>query len=577
MSFRIMAHYLHAAVYRTPEPMLNITEPQTGSDPNYRILFEQLPTPYLIFSADLTIVAANHAYLHRSQVMLDDILGKNLFEAFRGHAHDPNAMTMANLRASLNRVVQGKAPDTMAVQRYDLPGPVPGVFEERYWSPVNTPVFDEKGDLTHIIHRVEDVTQFMQRQTGVNALTPEFALQAMEIQGANRNLQEANERLDQLVSERTQALNAEREYLYSLLMAVPVPVSVLLGAEHRFYLENDAHKVMSAGRDLVGRTFRKAVPDAINDVLPILDSVFQTGKPFWAKQQRIVWDAERTGKTGEYFYDLSWHPLLGEDRKVKGVITATIDVTKQVHTDAAIRAALAELKQERALREQFVVTLTHDLRTPLAAAQMGSNLISRKADNPVEVVKLTGRVIRNLDRIDQMIRDLLDANRIRAGEALPINVEHCELRGLVLETLNELATIHGNRFDLQAPEAIEGYWCMSAIRRLVENLCGNAVKYGSAAHPVTVRLLRHGEMQVRIEVHNEGPTISMQDQLNMFQLFRRNESDGLTSQKGWGLGLTVVRGIAEAHCGTVEVGSTAECGTTFRVTLPLNARSAQGR
>ncbi|WP_194712905.1 sensor histidine kinase [Noviherbaspirillum soli] len=558
-----------------PEHIFDPVEPRHASELDYRTLFAQLPTPYLVLSADLTIVAANHAYLHRSQVVIDDIVGKNLFEAFQEHAHGPNAITLANLRASLNRVVQGRAPDTMAVQKYDLPGVEPGLFEERYWSPVNTPVFDEQGDLTHIIHRVEDVTQFMQRQTGVNGLAPEVELQAMEIQGANQNLQEAKERLDQLVSERTHALNAEREYLHSLLMAVPVPVSVLLGPEHRFYLENDAHRVMSAGRELVGKTFREAVPDAVDDVLPILDSVFQTGQPFWANQQRIVWDAERTGKANEHFYDLSWHPLLGEDRKVKGVITATIDVTKQVRTDAAIRAALAGLEQERALREQFVVTLTHDLRTPLAAAQMGSSLISRKADNPVEVVKLTGRVIRNLDRIDQMIRDLLDANRIRAGETLPIKVGHCELRGLVSETLDELATIHGNRFDLQAMEPIEGYWCMSAIRRLLENLCGNAIKYGAAVRPVTVRLLRHGAMQARIEVHNEGPAIPMQDQLNMFQPFRRNESDGLASQRGWGLGLTVVRGISEAHGGTVEVESAAELGTTFRVTLPLDARSTQ--
>lgn len=554
--------------------MFNHEETQHAIEPDFRLLFEQVPTPYLVLSADLTIVAANNAYLRRSQVLLDDILGKNLFDAFN-HSHEPNAVTMTNLRASLDRVLQNRVSDTMAVQKYDIPDPESGTLEARYWSPVNTPIFNERGDLTHIIHHVEDVTQFMQRQMHAHGLPPEIEAQAMAIQGANQNLQEANEKLDRLVAERTKELKAEREYLHSLLMAVPVPVSVLLGSEHRFYLENDAHKVLSAGRDLIGRTFREAVPDAVNDVVPILDRVFQTGQAFWADKQRIVWDAERTGKVDEYFYDLSWHPLLGEDGKVKGVITATIDVTKQVRADAAVRAALTELEQEREMREQFVVTLTHDLRTPLAAAQMGSYLMSRKADEPVEVVKLTSRIIRNLDRIDQMIRDLLDANRIRAGERLPIDVEQCELRGLVSETLDELATIHGDRFGLQAMEAIDGHWSVSGIRRILENLCGNAIKYGAPAGPVTIRLLRHGSAQVQIEVHNEGSTITLEDQLNMFKPFRRNGSGALEKEKGWGLGLTVVRGIAEAHSGTVEVESFPGRGTTFRVTLPLDARSSQ--
>jgi signal transduction histidine kinase len=543
-------------------------------EPDYRTLFEQLPTPYLVLSADLTIVAANSAYLHLVQITLDAIQGAHLFEAFQGNAHAPNAVTMANLRASLDRVLQSKAPDTMAVQKYDLPGIEPGVFEERYWSPVNTPIFNKHGDLTHIIHRVEDVTLFMQRRAHVNGAALEVESQAMEIQGANQSLQEAKERLDRIVAERTKELHAEREYLHSLLMAVPVPVSVLIGPEHRYYLENEAHRALSAGRELIGKPFQEAVPDAVNDVLPILDSVFQTGQPFRADQQRIVWDAERTGEMGEYYYDLSWHPLLGEDRKVKGVITATVDVTKQVRASAAIREALTDLETERALREQFVVTLTHDLRTPLAAAQMGSYLISRKADDPVEVVKLTGRVIPNLDRIDQMIRDLLDANRIRAGETLPIDVERCELRALVTEVLDELATIHGNRFALEAVEIIEGYWSTSGIRRILENLCSNAIKYGAESQPVTVGLLRQGSAEVMIEVHNQGPAIPTQDQLDMFRPFRRNGADDLTSQKGWGLGLTVVRGISEAHGGIVQVESDAGSGTTFRVTLPLDARPA---
>src|SRR5438094_2933979 len=91
------------------------------------------------------------------------ILGRGLFEVFPDNPDDPAATGVQNLRASLDRVLRHRAPDTMAVQQYDIRRPETegGGFEERYWSPVNCPVFDRAGELAYIIHRVEDVTDFV--------------------------------------------------------------------------------------------------------------------------------------------------------------------------------------------------------------------------------------------------------------------------------------------------------------------------------------------------------------------------------------------------------------------------------
>src|SRR6185436_13083080 len=134
---------------RTPRP--------APPEPDFRALFESAPALYLVLTPDLTIVAVSDAYAAATMTRRDEILGRGLFEVFPDNPDDPAATGVRNLRASLERVIQKRAPDSMAVQKYDIPRPASegGGFEERYWNPVNTPVLGKKGDLAYIIHRVE--------------------------------------------------------------------------------------------------------------------------------------------------------------------------------------------------------------------------------------------------------------------------------------------------------------------------------------------------------------------------------------------------------------------------------------
>ena len=230
--------------------------------------------------------------------------------------------------------------------------------------------------------------------------------------------------------------------------------------------------------------------------------------------------------------------------------------------------ALGQLKLERDLREQFVSSLSHDLRTPLTAAKMSAQLIPRQANLPDKVYSLAARVRHNIDRADQMITDLLDANRIRAGQGLPVEMAPCEFRQVVVDTLEDLSTVHGERFELRGEEGIQGNWDAHALRRLTENLCNNAIKYGDPTSRVTVSLKRDGD-QAELRVHNWGNPIPAEEQALLFQYFARAKSAEASGKKGWGIGLTLVKGVAEAHGGSVCVESTPEKGTTFRVRLPL--------
>jgi len=179
--------------------------------PDFQALFESVPGLYLVLTPDLSIVAVSEAYLRATMTRRDDILGKGIFEVFPDNPEDLGATGVRNLRASLRRVLTEKCADTMAVQKYDIRRPESegGGFEERYWSPVNAPALSSNGEVTYIIHRVEDVTDFVRlkqqesrqiKQTEelrsrAEQMESEILLRVREIQEANQKLKATNQEL----------------------------------------------------------------------------------------------------------------------------------------------------------------------------------------------------------------------------------------------------------------------------------------------------------------------------------------------------------------------------------------------
>ncbi|WP_297324986.1 PAS domain S-box protein [Nitrosomonas sp.] len=130
----------------------------------YQQLFEASPHPYLILRADdgFTIVAVNNKYLEVTGTQREAIVGDSLFDVFPNNPNDYASDSVNDLRTSLNHVLKAKRQDIMSVQKYDIPlRDGSGNFELKYWSPINTPVFDTGGNVTYIIHHVEDVTEFI--------------------------------------------------------------------------------------------------------------------------------------------------------------------------------------------------------------------------------------------------------------------------------------------------------------------------------------------------------------------------------------------------------------------------------
>ena len=239
-----------------------------------------------------------------------------------------------------------------------------------------------------------------------------------------------------------------------------------------------------------------------------------------------------------------------------------------------LSATIATLRTEQAIREHFVSVLAHDLRAPLSAAKLAAEMLSQEPAALDARRDLAVRIDLNLDRLDRMIRDLLDANRIRAGERLPLRLDSCDLGQIAQEVVEELRILYGDRFVIEADDRALGIWSADELRRALWNLGTNAVKYGARDRPITFVVRKQGA-RAFASVHNWGAPIPDEIQAQIFKPFARTSDAVESGQPGWGLGLTLVRGSAEAHGGHASLASTAVAGTTFTIELPLDARPYQ--
>jgi PAS domain S-box-containing protein len=235
------------------EPALNLDFKRSTAlgVPDFHAIFDAVPGLYLVLRPDdpvFTIVAANKAYAQATLTDQNKIIGCGLFEVFPDNPHDPEASGVRNLHASLREVLAGKTPHAMAAQKYDIRRPESegGGFEERFWSPVNSPVIDSSGEVQFIIHRVEDVTELVHLrriEAEQGKLTEDLRLRAdhMEAELFLRGRQLGD--LQRVIRERdeVEAKLLASEARFSLAFAKAPIGMVLLTPEGRILEVNQAY------------------------------------------------------------------------------------------------------------------------------------------------------------------------------------------------------------------------------------------------------------------------------------------------------------------------------------------------
>jgi len=237
--------------------------------------------------------------------------------------------------------------------------------------------------------------------------------------------------------------------------------------------------------------------------------------------------------------------------------------------NAATREAIRSFTRiHEELRHKVAAALSHDMRTPLSVVANGAQLLGMTKDWSM-VRNVAARVASNADRLEDMMAELLDALTFQGSAKIPLHLTRFDILDLARETREQYADglANGVVIDI-AGEAVTGYWCRASLRRALENLINNAIKYGDHG---TVRIMaRQTRGRMMLTVHNEGNPIPEEQHDRIFEYLRREA--GPLSATGWGIGLPFVKAVGDSHGGSVSVDSAPGLGTTFLIDIPVDCR-----
>ncbi|NVJ05674.1 GAF domain-containing sensor histidine kinase [Myxococcus sp. AM001] len=233
-------------------------------------------------------------------------------------------------------------------------------------------------------------------------------------------------------------------------------------------------------------------------------------------------------------------------------------------------ARLLGAQEASLLREQLIGIVSHDLRNPLNAISLAAATLMRLAELDERAQRGLRRILNASDRAHRLIRDLLDFTHVRTGMPLPINPQAADLHQLIRQVVDEVQlTAPERELDVVHAGDARGTWDPDRIAQVLTNLLANAMQYSPSGS--LIRVEARGEAQkVVLSVSNAGEPIPVGLLPTLFKPMTRGTTT-VTERRSVGLGLFIVEQIARAHGGKVEVVSTAETGTTFRVHLPRGA------
>jgi PAS domain S-box-containing protein len=518
-------------------------------EPDFRALVQSAPGLFLVLIPDLTIVAVSDAYARATMTRREDIVGRGLFEVFPDNPDDPGATGTVNMRASIERVLRNRVPDTMAVQKYDIRRPESegGGFEERYWSPLNSPVLSDGGEVTYIIHQVEDVTEFVRlKQEGAaeRKLTEELRTNAARMEAT---------------------LQATARY--RALMEQANDAILILDLAGRILEANrESERLFGRARaQIVGRNYDDfVVPDEREDSARRRGRLTTEGTPLRVTDRHI----ERAGGS-VVTVDVSGSLVrMGEESRVLAILR---DVTERQHLEAQL---LQSQKMESVGR--LAGGVAHDFNNLLGVITGYGDLLMHEIgpDHPshrrvVEIRKAADRAAALTRQLLAFSRKQVLQLRVLDLNAVVAGIEPM-LRRLIGEHI-ELITVLGK--GLGRVKADPGQ-----VEQVIANLAVNArdampkggkliIETGNVEldefYAATRREARPGP-HVMLAVSDTGRGMDAETLGHMFEPFFTTKGLG----QGTGLGLATVYGIVRQVGGQVMVYSEPGRGTSFKIYLP---------
>lgn len=529
---------------------------------DFRALFESIPGLYLVLDPELRIVAVSDAYLAATMTTREAIIGQDLFAVFPDNPDDAAATGERNLRQSLDNVLRTGQPDTMPIQKYDIRRPESegGGFEERHWSPLNSPVFVD-GRLAYVVHRVEDVTDFVrleeQQRDRAERTRIELCLRTQELEEA---------KLRGFVSRKNLGL-IPRANLYALLMRAPAAVSVLRGREQIIELANPVFQQLAGGREILGRPAHEALAGTPSLIEP-LAAVMENGET--AVRAEVALDGERV-------FSFIYQPLIDAAGEIEGAVLFGFDITEQVQARRSLESVAQTMRAADRAKDEFIAVISHELRTPMTSILGWTRMLALGDLDDATHREALDALERSTRTQAKLIEDLLDESRISSGK-LRLDLRAVDLAAVVDEAVrNARPSAEVKEIALSSTAERDRYRAFAdpaRLQQVIGNVLGNAIKFTPEGGRVSVRIERDGSFAA-VMVTDSGRGIDPALLPHIFDRFRQGEPHG-ERQGGLGLGLAITRHLVEMHGGNVAAASDGDgTGATITIRLPLHEPAAE--
>ncbi|MCY1044263.1 PAS domain-containing protein [Corallococcus sp. bb12-1] len=410
--------------------------------------------------------------------------------------------------------------------RFDRTGQ--GVLEDAYVDFVYQPLRNAQGQVDGIVVFGFDITEPVQARRRAEAL-----------------------------AEKLRASEAE---LRQVTDAIPLLVSRVT-ADERYGFANKAYEDWFGytREELLGRPVRGIIGEAAYAVLGpyVLRGLAGEGLSF--EQHGVPY---RLGGTRDV--RVTFNPYRNAEGEEDGYVALLQDITVQRRLEVAV-------KRQAEFEQHLIGIVSHDLRNPLSAIQLGVSAMARREDLDERSRKSVTRIHNAAERATRMVKDLLDFTQARLGGGIRIERRQADLHELARGVVDEVEAAYPHR-ELRVRRSGDGrgMWDPDRLSQVVQNLITNALKYSLEDTPVRVETRAEGDAVV-LSVHNQGAPIPPERLGVLFQPLQRGTEDIDKAGRSVGLGLYIVQSIVEAHAGHVDVQSTVEAGTTFTVRLPRSA------
>ena len=488
---------------------------------DYEGIFRSTASAYLILDTRLVIVEVNAAYLKATSRTRESVLGKHIFEAFPENPSDPQATGVRRLFESLQRVMQSKTTDSIGLLQYDIPvgPPEEGRFEKRYWSPINSPVLDQEGRLTNIIHQAIDVTA---------RVASEIALRVSE--------------------DRFKAL---RDVTGDVIYRMSPDWRFMDELNGRGFLRGTEEEGVWRMEDYVPAESIEAVKEAIDEAIRT-KSTFELEHPVLRADGSRGWTVSRAV------------PVLDTQGEIIEWLGSASDISTR-------KLAEEQLSDANRRKDEFLAMLAHELRNPLAPIAAAANLMRLAANDETRVRKASEIVARQVQHLTGLVDDLLDVSRVTRGH-VELDCVPLDLRSIIQDALEQVRPlVEQRRHHLvlhTTPFAATVNGDAKRLTQVLTNLLTNAAKYTPQGGAISVSL-EQDPAHVRVMIQDNGIGMSREFIDHCFELFVQSERTSERAAGGLGIGLALVKRLVELHGGRIVVRSDGEGrGSTFTVTLP---------